>query len=113
MAIPCRHEQTINDKKFNKILKGVYHMKVNSAVPFYEFYNPYSLKIDLNKTIVTASLKIPSPNTIEYNLGNFREDIAYYDAIVSILQKHAPSSKISQIESSLIIVISLASLTRS
>jgi len=44
-----------------------------NSVPF---YNSSSLKIDLNKTIVTASLKIPSPNTIEYNLGNFLEEMA-------------------------------------
>lgn len=109
IATPCKHEHTTNDKKFHNILNGVYQKKINS-VPF---SNSYSLKIDLNKTIVTASLKIPSPNTIEYNLGNLFEEIASYEAIVSILQKQAPSSRISHIESSLIILISLASLTRS
>ncbi len=62
---------------------------------------------------MTASLKIPSPNTIEYSLGNFRDEIAYSDAPVSILQKHAERSRISQIESVLILVTSFASLIRS
>ncbi len=63
--------------------------------------------------MVTASLKIPSPKTIEKSLGNFLEDMASYEAIVSILQKQAPSKRIYYIESSLIELISLASLTKS
>lgn len=109
IATPCRHEHTTKDKKFQSILKGVYQKNMNS-VPF---YNSSNLNMDLNNTIVTASLNIPSPNTMEYNLGNFLEDMAYYDAMVSILQKHAPSNRISHNESYLIMVISLASLTRS
>ena len=77
------------------------------------FYSYSSLRIDLNNTIVTASLTMPYPNTIEKSFGNFLEDIAYSEAIVSMLQKHAPNSKISQIDNSLIVLMSLASRTKS
>ena len=63
--------------------------------------------------MVTASFSIPSPKTIEKSLGNFLEDIASSEAIVSILQKHAPKRRISQTESSLMVLMSLASRTRS
>lgn len=109
MAMPCRHEHMTRSVKLPRILNGVYHKKMN-YVPFSSAYN---LNIDLNSTMVTASLNIPSPNTIEYNLGNFLDDIAYSEAMVSILQKHAPNNNISQMDSSRMILISLASLTRS
>lgn len=109
MAIPWRHEQTTRRMKLRRIWNGVYHKKMN----YVPFYSSYSLNIDLNNTIVTASLNIPSPNTIEFSLGNFLEDIASSDAIVSMLQKQAPNNKISQIDNYLIMLISLASLTKS
>ena len=109
ITTPWKHELTTNEMKFHKILNGVYQKKIKS-VPLSKAYN---LKMDLNNTMVTASLKIPSPKTMENNLGNFLEDIAYSEAIVSILQKHAPSKRIYQTESSLIVLMSLASRTRS
>lgn len=109
MAIPCRQEHTTSRMKLPRIWNGVDHKKMN----YVPFYSAYSRNIDLNSTIVTASLNIPSPNTMEYSLGNFLDDIAYSEAIVSMLQKQAPKSNISQMDNSRIILISLASLTRS
>lgn len=80
---------------------------------FFGVYSYYNLNIALNKTIVTASFNIPYPNTIENNLGYFLLDIAYSEAMVSILQKQAASSSTSHIDNSLILLISLASLIRS
>jgi len=109
ITTPWKHELTTSTIKFQSIFNGVYHKNTNS----FPLSNPSNLRIDLNNTMVIASLKIPSPNTIENNFGNFLDDITSYDAIVSMLQKHAPSSRISHTESSRIEVMSLASRTRS
>jgi len=63
--------------------------------------------------MVIASLKMPSPKTMENNFGNFLDEIASSDAMVSILQKQAPSNKIYQTDNYLIEFQSLASRTKS
>jgi hypothetical protein len=55
---------------------------------------------------VIVSLKIPYPKIIELSFENLFGDTASSEAIVSILQKQAPSNRISQIDKVLMLVIS-------
>lgn len=63
---PNSDEPIIIMQKLNTILKGVYHKKTK----VFGVYISSNLRIDLNSTIVTQSLKVSYPTMMALSLGN-------------------------------------------